>query len=197
MKIIGVTGSIGCGKTTVCEILGGPEYGIPIFNSDKTGSTISEYHIKDKMVERFGSHILKEDGTINRKKVANIVFTFEEERRLLVEWGKPILIQMFCEFQSVYKDEPFIIVESALLFEEGLRELVDDVLTVTTDQRNQITRVHDRDNRPIGQIKEIIDIQIPQEAKVALSTHHIINNGTLEDLKNSVDAFYKQLIDER
>ena len=192
MKIIGVTGSIGCGKTTVCEILA-EKYGIPVFNSDKKGSIISEYHIKDKMVERFGSHILKEDGSINRKKVANIVFTYEDERKLLVSWGKPHLIEMFCEFQTAYAEEKFIIVESALLFEEGLRDLVDEVLTVTTRTENQISRVHIRDGRPIEQIKDIIDIQLPQEAKVALSDHQIGNNSTLESLKESVDAFYNQI----
>lgn len=196
MKIIGVTGGIGSGKSTVCEILAGPKYGIPVFNTDKHGSLISEYHIKDKMVGRFGTHILKEDGTIDRKKVANIVFTFEDERRRLLEWGKPHLIKMFCDFQSVYKDEKIILVESALLFEEGLRDIVDEVLTVTTDLDNQINRVHKRDDRPINQIKSIINIQIPQEAKVALSNHHIINNSTLEDLEQSVDDFYQNISKE-
>jgi dephospho-CoA kinase len=190
--IVGVTGGIGSGKSTVCEILE-KKYGIPVFNSDKRGSMISEYHIKDKMIDRFGKHILKTDGSINRKKVANIVFTYEDERKLLVKWGKPYLIEMLCEFQSVYKDEKFIIIESALLFEEGLQDLVDDILTVTTNKGNQISRVHRRDGRPTEQIKQIIDIQLPQEAKVALSDHEIINNGTLQDLKDSVDAFYLQI----
>ena len=190
-KIIGITGGIGSGKSTVSKFI--EELGFPVYDSDfwaKELVNIDE-NLKSRIIELLGEESYDENGKYNRKFVAEKVF---ENQELLLKLNQIIHPAVKIHFENWVNAQTaeFVFKETALLFELKLNESCYQSILVTADENIRIKRVMDRDGRTYREVKEIIDKQMPEVDKVKLADFVIQNNTDLESLKE----FTHQVIDE-
>lgn len=190
-KIIGITGGIGSGKSTVSKFI--EELGFPVYDSDfwaKELVNIDE-NLKSRIIELLGEESYDENGKYNRKFVAEKVF---ENQELLLKLNQIIHPAVKIHFENWVnaQNAEFVFKETALLFELKLNESCYQSILVTADENIRIKRVMDRDGRTYREVKEIIDKQMPEVDKVKLADFVIQNNTDLESLKE----FTHQVIDE-
>ena len=190
-KIIGLTGGIGSGKSTVAKFI--EELGYPVYNSDFWAKELVnvDENLKHRIIALLGENSYDENGAYNRPYVASIVFENEE---LLLELNKiihPAVKEHFENWVNA-QNSKFIFKETALLFELKLNESCYQSILVTADENIRIKRVMDRDGRTYREVKEIIDKQMPEADKVKLADFVIQNNTDLDTLKE----FTHQVIDE-
>lgn len=190
-KIIGITGGIGSGKSTVSQFI--EELGFPVYDSDfwaKELVNIDE-NLKSRIIELLGEESYDEHGKYNRKFVAEKVFDHQE---LLLKLNQIIHPAVKIHFENWVnaQNAEFVFKETALLFELKLNESCYQSILVTADENIRIKRVMDRDGRTYREVKEIIDKQMPEVDKVKLADFVIQNNTDLESLKE----FTHQVIDE-
>lgn len=190
-KIIGITGGIGSGKSTVSKFI--EELGFPVYDSDfwaKELVNIDE-NLKSRIIELLGEESYDENGKYNRKFVAEKVFDHQE---LLLQLNQIIHPAVKINFENWVNAQTaeFVFKETALLFELKLNESCHQSILVTADENIRIKRVMNRDGRTYREVKEIIDKQMPEVDKVKLADFVIQNNTDLESLKE----FTHQVIDE-
>ncbi len=190
-RIIGITGGIGSGKSTVSKFI--VELGFPVYDSDfwaKELVNIDE-NLKSRIIELLGEESYDEYGKYNRKFVAEKVFDHQE---LLLKLNQIIHPAVKIHFENWVNAQTaeFVFKETALLFELKLNESCYQSILVTADENIRIKRVMDRDGRTYREVKEIIDKQMPEVDKVKLADFVIQNNTDLESLKE----FTQQVIDE-
>ena len=190
-KIIGITGGIGSGKSTVSKFI--EELGFPVYDSDfwaKELVNIDE-NLKSRIIELLGEESYDENGKYKRKFVAEKVFDHQE---LLLQLNQIIHPAVKIHFENWVnaQNAEFVFKETALLFELKLNESCYQSILVTADENIRIKRVMDRDGRTYREVKEIIDKQMPEVDKVKLADFVIQNNTDLETLKE----FTHQVIDE-
>lgn len=190
-KIIGITGGIGSGKSTVSQFI--EELGFPVYDSDfwaKELVNIDE-NLKSRIIELLGEESYDENGKYNRKFVAEKVFDHQE---LLLQLNQIIHPAVKIHFENWVNAQTaeFVFKETALLFELKLNESCYQSILVTADENIRIKRVMDRDGRTYREVKEIIDKQMPEVEKVKLADFVIQNNTDLESLKE----FTHQVLDE-
>ena len=181
-KIIGITGGIGSGKSTVSKFI--EELGFPVYDSDfwaKELVNIDE-NLKSRIIELLGEESYDENGKYNRKFVAEKVF---ENQELLLKLNQIIHPAVKIHFENWVnaQNAEFVFKETALLFELKLNESCYQSILVTADENIRIKRVMDRDGRTYREVKEIIDKQMPEVDKVKLADFVIQNNTDLESLK--------------
>lgn len=191
-KIIGITGGIGSGKSTVSKII--EEFGYPVYNSDfwaKELVNIDE-NIKSKIITILGEASYDENGKYNRKYVAERVF---ENKELLLQLNQIIHPEVKTHFQKwvMAQSTEFVFKETALLFELKLYENCYQSILVTADENIRIKRVMDRDGRTYREIKDIIDKQMPETEKVKLANFIILNNGDKTTLKEHTTQVVTEL----
>ena len=190
-KIIGLTGGIGSGKSTVAEFI--EEMGYPVYNSDfwaKELVNIDE-NLKHRIIGLLGENSYDENGEYNRPYVASIVFENEE---LLLELNKiihPAVKEHFENWVNAQNSE-FVFKETALLFELKLNESCYQSILVTAEDNIRIKRVMDRDQKTYREIEAIMQKLMPEKDKIKKANFVIENNSDLETLK----SFTKQTIKE-
>lgn len=190
-KIIGITGGIGSGKSTVSKFI--EELGFPVYDSDFWAKELVniDKNLKSRIIELLGEESYDENGKYNRKFVAEKVFDHQE---LLLKLNQIIHPAVKIHFENWVKAQnaDFVFKETALLFELKLNESCYQSILVTADENIRIKRVMNRDGRTYREVKEIIDKQMPEVDKVKLADFVIQNNTDLESLKE----FTHQVIDE-
>lgn len=190
-KIIGITGGIGSGKSTVSQFI--EELGFPVYDSDFWAKELVniDKNLKSRIIELLGEESYDENGKYNRKFVAEKVFDHQE---LLLKLNQIIHPAVKIHFENWVKAQnaEFVFKETALLFELKLNESCYQSILVTADENIRIKRVMNRDGRTYREVKEIIDKQMPEVDKVKLADFVIQNNTDLESLKE----FTHQVIDE-
>ena len=190
-KIIGITGGIGSGKSTVSKFI--EELGFPVYDSDFWAKELVnlDENLKSRIIELLGEESYDENGKYNRKFVAEKVF---ENQELLLKLNQIIHPAVKIHFENWVnaQNAEFVFKETALLFELKLNESCYQSILVTADENIRIKRVMDRDGRTYREVKEIIDKQMPEVDKVKLADFVIQNNTDLESLKE----FTHQVIDE-
>ena len=190
-KIIGITGGIGSGKSTVSQFI--KELGFPVYDSDFWAKELVnvDENLKSRVIELLGEESYDENGKYNRKFVAEKVF---ENQELLLKLNQIIHPAVKIHFENWVnaQNAEFVFKETALLFELKLNESCYQSILVTADENIRIKRVMDRDGRTYREVKEIIDKQMPEVDKVKLADFVIQNNTDLESLKE----FTQQVIDE-
>ena len=190
-KIIGITGGIGSGKSTVSKFI--KELGFPVYDSDFWAKELVnvDENLKSRIIELLGEESYDENGKYNRKFVAEKVF---ENQELLLKLNQIIHPAVKIHFENWVnaQNAEFVFKETALLFELKLNESCYQSVLVTADENIRIKRVMDRDGRTYREVKEIIDKQMPEVDKVKLADFVIQNNTDLESLKE----FTHQVIDE-
>ena len=198
MLRIGLTGGIGCGKTTVADYFS--RLGIDIIDADEIVHRISTpgYPLFDRIVQTFGSGILAEDGTLNRQKLREIVFADETSRKNLEAILHPAVREaMQLALQDVHS--PYCILVIPLLVETGFDDLVDRVLVVTAERDRRINWVRERSGLTTVQIESIMATQASDKQRKEIADDVIENTGTLAALSQQVemlDQKYRRLAKE-
>jgi len=193
--VIGLTGGIASGKSTVSSIL--KDLGAYIIDVDKIGKDVVEKGQKayNDIVCFFGKEILLPDGQINRKALGNIVFSDSEKLKKLNSITHPHIIARVKEIISKCKAEGIdrIVVDAAILIEMGLHSLCDAVWLVTVDKETQLKRLMERDSYTYEEANNRIMAQTSDNNKLLYADVVIDNNGTIEDLKNKVLELWNKL----
>lgn len=191
MIFIGVTGGIGSGKSTVCSLF--EKKGIPIFYADNVAKDIvnSDSTILQEIIDLFGNRVLDSSNKLDRKILSEIVFKDEELLDSLNEIVHPRVFEAFEQWKmSLSENNVYVLVESALLFQSGMFELVDYALAVLADEDIQIKRVAIRNSVSEELVKIRMKHQISTEELLELSDFQIQNNGTIDDLTSKVNFFH-------
>lgn len=182
MLKIGITGGIGSGKTTICKVF--ETLGIPVFYADTVAKQImvSDEILVNGVKEAFGTESYHQDGTLNNKHIAGIVFNNAEQLAKLNELVHPAVFRGFDNWlKQVPQSAPYVLKEAALLFESGSYKMCDQNILVIAPQEIRLQRVMDRDGATVEQVKARMDKQLPDAEKIKLADH-IINNNETESL---------------
>ena len=181
-KIIGITGGIGSGKSTVSKFI--EEAGFPVYYSDVRAKTIvnDDAELQQQIKELLGENSYDENGFYNRRYVGEIIFTDEALRLKLNALIHPAVKVNFENWVSEQKT-PFIFKETALLFELKLNESCYKSILVTADENCRFKRVMDRDQKTYREVEAVMSMQMPEKDKIKFADYIIYNNLGLEELK--------------
>ncbi len=175
MQKICITGSIGSGKTTVANIF--KAIGIPVFNADeKAKSLYTEKTVKTLLLKFFGETILDSNNSINKKKIASIVFNNPVALKKINSIIHPLVIENFHKWSKQQSSNSYVIFESAIIFESDLDKEFDKIISVSAPEDLRIKRVMKRDSVNSDKVLQRIKNQWSNEAKVKLSDFVIIND---------------------
>jgi len=196
MVIIGLTGGVASGKTTVSQIM--KEEGAYLIDADQIARELVQPHQPawNELVRSFGKEILQEDGSIHRKKLAEKVFTDPEKRKLLNQILHPrIKEEMDRRTREIGQKDPeaIVVIDAPLLVELGNHREVDKLIVVTSTQTQQMERLKERDGINSEEALRILSSQMPVEEKAKLADYVIRNEGSLEETKESVKEVFKEL----
>ncbi|AGC67963.1 dephospho-CoA kinase CoaE [Thermoclostridium stercorarium subsp. stercorarium DSM 8532] len=188
MLTIGLTGGIGSGKSTVARIL--QKYGAEIIFADDVAKQITEPGMPayDKIIEHFGADIVGEDKKINRKKLADIVFSNKDELLRLNEITHSIVAEVIIKLVDEYRDSgrELVVVEAIVPIEHGFLDVVDTVWVVLAEESVRIDRVMKRSGLTYEEAKKRIQSQMPDEMYISIADKIIYNDGTLKELEEKV-----------
>jgi dephospho-CoA kinase len=189
-KIIGLTGGIGSGKTLVANYL--KSKGIPVYIADNEAKNIMDTkEVAQLVADTFGNSIMS-DGKVDRVKLSQLVFNHPEKLQKLNAIIHPIVKQNFENWLKNHQNFPFVIKETAILFESGNDEYCDSIITITAPLETRIQRVIERDKTSRESVLSRIKNQWSEEDKIAKSDF-VIQNISVEDTKNQVDKILKLL----
>jgi len=194
MLLVGLTGGIGSGKSTVAHLL--KRRGAVVFDADALARETVEPGTPghDAVVERFGANVLLPGGELDREALASIVFADPAARRDLEAIVHPEVRRLFAEGCEEYRDTDRVVVFSApLLVETGMHTAFDVLVLVSTPVETQIERLLRDRAMSEEQVRARIDAQAPLEEKAALADVIVDNEGTLEDLDAQVDRLWDEL----
>jgi len=189
-KIIGLTGGIGSGKTTIARLF--QAEGIPVYIADDAAKKILDLQetIKQVTIE-FGNTIILE-GKIDRKKLSEVVFNNPEKLKKLNSIIHPLVKGHFDKWVQKNSSFPFVIKEAAILFESGSYKYCDKIITVTASKETRISRVMHRDKTTREAVLARMNNQWSDEQRVAKSDFVIVNEN-LEDSKKQFQNILKKL----
>lgn len=194
MLLVGLTGGIGSGKTTVARML--ERRGAVVFDADVLARKAVEPGTPgfNAVVERFGASVLAPGGDLDREALASIVFADPAARRDLEAIVHPEVRRMFAEACEAYRDTDAVIVFSApLLVETGMHTAFDVLIVVSATEGTQIERLMRGRGMSEEQIRARMAAQAPLEEKAAVADILIDNEGTLEELEAQVDRVWTDL----
>jgi dephospho-CoA kinase len=176
---VAITGNIGCGKSYVCALF--KTLGIPVFDSDAEAKRLYDRpEIHEAIVRRFGEEAYFEDGTLNRKWMADRLFSDSCALGYVESVLYPALNAWFSEWAD-QQVTPYVLYESALIFEKHLEDLFDAVIVVTASEETRIRRVMFRDHCTEEQVRSRMTLQLPQSEKVTKADYVIIHEEDDED----------------
>lgn len=190
-KIIGLTGGIGSGKTTIANYF--LSLGIPVYIADEEAKKLLyDKEVVNAVKEALGEEVLT-NGLPDKKKLAEIVFNDKQKLALLNSIIHPKVQEHFYEWVQSHQNSNFVIKEAAILFESGSYKDCDKVILVTAPLDVRVKRVMARDNVTEDKVLERIANQWDDERKAKLSDY-VITNISLEASKKEVDKIVKELV---
>lgn len=157
MKIIGITGGIGSGKSTISQFL--KIEGYPVYDCDTNAKNITDtnQNIKNKLIETFGCNIYDSKGLLNKKLLASIIFSSEKKRLLVNSIIHPEVLNDIRTW-IMNQDNKIIFIESALLFDSGLNILVDKTIFIDADETIRLKRAINREIHKRGLTEDVDNI---------------------------------------
>jgi dephospho-CoA kinase len=196
-RIIGLTGGVGMGKTTVSNYLA-TVHQLPVLDADVFARKAVEpgSAVLQQIVERYGSSVLLPDGSLDRQRIGDIVFSSTAERLWLEQQVHPYVRDRLEEGlqslpPSVY---PTVVLVIPLLFEARMTDLVTEIWVVRSREEQQRERLRERDRLNSAQVQARIDSQMPIERKIARADLVLDNSSTLEALYQQVDAALNRVL---
>ncbi len=205
MLKIGLTGGIGSGKTTVSDQF--KKMGVPIIDTDIIAHDLLNHQpaMLEKIIEIFSDKVLNAKGAIDRKKLAQSVFSNKQQKQQLEKLLHPAIRKAVDEKIQVFKQQKsppdYLLLVVPLLLETKLLEtnftdLTDRILVVIADQQLRVERIKQRDQRNVSQINAIINSQVNDDRRLSAADDVIENNQDLAHLTSQVkqlDSKYRQL----
>ncbi|MBC8175246.1 MAG: dephospho-CoA kinase [Candidatus Marinimicrobia bacterium] len=196
MLKVGVTGGIGSGKSAVSKRLA--ELGAYVFDADWEAKKILDENetVQEQLIQEFGTDIQNPDGTINRKKLARKGFSNEENQAILNAIIHPFVFDAIDEVYEKLKKtkkHPIFVVDAALIYESGLDQHLDYVITVIAQYGLRLKRAMSRSNLTREEVVKRMDLQLPDNTKVQMADFIIDNNESEEKLYKQVDEVFHQL----
>ena len=189
-KIVGLTGGIGGGKTTIANHF--KSHGVPIYIADDEAKKVMQSAaIIAAIKEQFGPSVFYHD-VVNREELAKTVFNNAEQLTNLNSIVHPAVRKHFTHWLSHQQDQPYIIYEAAILFESGNYKNCDFIITVTAPIESRIARVIARDKTTRELVLKRINAQLTDEQRISKSDFVILND-TIETTKIEVDKILKIL----
>lgn len=196
MQVIGLTGGIASGKSTVARIL--ERLGAVIIDADLLAreAVLPGTPAHDAIAAAFGPEILQPDGTLDRKALGRIVFADEDERRRLEAITHPAIARLAEERLAAARrsDAPAVFYVAPLLIEAGVTGRVDDIWVVYADREAQIARLTGRDGIGREEAEQRLAAQMPMEEKATYGSAVIDNRGTPEETERQVIALWREKI---
>jgi len=196
MRIFGLTGNIGSGKSTVAAML--REAGIPVLDADRISREVTAPggRAYDDVVQAFGGEIVREDGTIDRTRLGEIVFADPASRERLERITHPAILEAMREAVAGIgrKGHRAVVVEAALIHESGRKGLFEAVISVTCDRETAISRLAARDGMSRVQAEARLRAQMDAERKAGASEYVIDNSGGIESTRRQVVALAGALL---
>ena len=185
-KIIGLTGGIGSGKSTVAGFI--EELGFPVYYSDVRAKEIvnDNENLKNDIRKLLGENAYDESGRYNRKYVSGIVFNDDEMRLQLNALIHPA-VKIDFENWVENQNSEFVFKETALLFELKLNESCYKSVLVTADDNIRIKRVMDRDGKTYREVEAVMTKQMPEKDKIKRADFVIFNNEGIDELKAATE----------
>jgi len=177
MLKVGLTGGIGCGKSTVARIFA--DLNIPVLDADQVAHSLVEkgQPALARIQQEFGASILNPDGSLNRRHLKEIVFSDLKQKQKLESILHPLIYKTLqAELEPLVA--PYCIISIPLLFETDMTHLVDRILVIDCPVETQIERVKIRDNLTIERIQSIIDNQVSRAYRIAKADDLIDNSTT-------------------
>ena len=191
--ILGLTGGIGTGKSTVANML--KKRGIPVVDTDLISREVIEYpEIIEKIKLEISNEVFDFNNKLDRKKMSEIVFKNQEKLKKLNEIMPPeILKKMWLEVEKLKKNHKIIVLDIPLLFEINMEKEVDKILLIYVSKEIQLKRIMERDCRSREEAIKIINSQIPLYKKREKSDYIIQNNDSLENLEKKLEKILEKL----
>jgi dephospho-CoA kinase len=188
VKRIGITGGIGSGKTEACKIL--ERLGEKVLYADLIAKDLTENNIeiKNEIKNVFGLEFFDKSGKLDRKKLADLVFSDDEALAVLNSLVHPHVFSFIDEEVSLLAKNggDRIFVEAALIFETYMDENLDVVIVIDSEKDTRLKRVKSRDGMTESEFKKRVDSQMSSEEKVRLADFTIKNNGSLGELERNL-----------
>ncbi|GHU62405.1 dephospho-CoA kinase [Bacteroidia bacterium] len=176
MKIAGITGGIGSGKSTVSALM--EMMGVPVYNADTESKKLTDTspEIRKKLTERFGAALFS-DGKLNKALLASLIFNHAENLQYVNSVIHPVVRTDFSNWMERHRRHKLVSIETAILFESGFDSTVDIKVNVSAPLDIRIQRIKARDKQPIETILSRIKSQISDEEKNKLVDYIIYNDG--------------------
>lgn len=190
--IIGVTGSLGTGKTTVARMLASK--GGKIVDADKFShmALAKNSPTYKRIISCFGQDILKKDGAISKKKLSKVVFSDKKTLKKLTNIIHPFVIGKIKNAVKDKKKKDLIIIDAPLLIEARLTPIVDKLIVVVTNRKTQLSRCKKRKFKK-EEVMRRIKNQLPLSKKTKMADYIIDNNSTLKKTKRQVGGIWQKL----
>jgi len=186
-QIIGITGGIGCGKTTVTNIF--VELGIKVIDADVVARGVVAINSAglSAITDRFGPSILLNNGELDRAKLRQIIFDDIEQKNWLENLLHPLIRQRITnQLLADRSDNAYTLLSSPLLLETDQHKMTDFIIVIDLENERQIKRAMNRDANSRDQINKIIASQLSREQRSAKADIIINNDGSIKDLKQQV-----------
>jgi dephospho-CoA kinase len=193
MRVLGLTGGIGSGKSVVASMLS--DLGATVIDADQLARDLVEpgQPALQEIAAAFGQEILQPDGRLNRGKLADIIFADPAARARLDSITHPRIQRLMEDAIAARRDRPGVLVlDIPLLFENERRAVVERTIVVWVDAATQRRRLVERDGLTQAQARQRIAAQMPLDEKRARADHVIDNSGSLEDTRRQVEAIYRR-----
>ncbi len=195
MKIIGITGGIGSGKSTAAKLFS-EMYQMPLIDADELSKEASERpEVVEKIKNTFGASCIDENNGIDRSKLAEIVFCNTGHLKKLNAIIHPIVMEKFKKqcFDLQKAGNEYIIFDCPLLIEEQLQDLVDFTVLIYADKETRIDRIMQRSQLTYEETLNRIEAQMDLDEKIPFSNIVIYNIGTIDELKTALKYLYKEV----
>ena len=195
-RVVGLTGGMGSGKSTVSQIMA--ELGAVIIDADKVGHEAYQANTKtwQDVVAAFGKQVVAQDGSIDRKKLGAIVFGNPEQLERLNRVVHPRMFEMMKESIEQHRRQGIkvVVLDAAILFEANWTPLVDMIWVVIASEPVVVARAVARTGLPEDQIRARLHSQMSNEERIKRADKVIRNDGTIDELRVQVIDLCKQLI---
>jgi dephospho-CoA kinase len=191
--VVGLTGGIGSGKSTVADMLA--NHGVPVLDLDAVGHAVLMTHggIREALRKAFGPEVLQPDGSPDRKAIGRVALATDQGAKRLGAIVHPHIWQE-AEAWVACQQAPYVVVEASVLIESGSTGKVDAVVVVLADMQTRRHRVVQRHRHNVGEFGRIVARQCSDAERRRLADHVVHNDGDLDALRAQVDRLHAGLL---